>query len=109
MEQRGGLVTRKDLADYPGSLAWGEPIAVSYRGLRVYTSPPPTSAFQLLASLAVAEGWPLGDMEHLGPDHLTVLAESIRDGPGTPTSSRDRKSTRLNSSHCALSRMPSSA
>ncbi|HTE52625.1 MAG TPA: gamma-glutamyltransferase [Kofleriaceae bacterium] len=78
MEQRGGLVTRKDLADYPGSLAWGEPIAVSYRGLRVYTSPPPTSAFQLLASLAVAEGWPLGDMEHLGPDHLTVLAESIR-------------------------------
>ncbi|HKE14395.1 MAG TPA: gamma-glutamyltransferase [Kofleriaceae bacterium] len=78
MRERGGLITRKDLADYPGSLAWSEPVSTEYRGVQVYTSPPPTSAFQLLASLAVAEGWPLGDMDHLGPDHLAILAESVR-------------------------------
>jgi gamma-glutamyltranspeptidase/glutathione hydrolase len=78
MERRGGFVTRKDLADCPAQLAWSDPVAVDYRGVRVYTSPPPTSAFQLLVSLAVAEAWPIPDMDHLGPDHLQVLAESVR-------------------------------
>jgi len=78
MERRGGLITRQDLAACPASLAWSEPISIDYRGVRVYTSPPPTSAFTLLASLAIAAGWPLGDMEHLGPDHLLILAESLR-------------------------------
>jgi len=78
MERRGGLITRQDLATCPASLAWSEPISIDYRGVRVYTSPPPTSAFTLLASLAIAAGWPLGDMDHLGPDHLLILAESLR-------------------------------
>ena len=78
MEQRGGMVGKQDLASYRSSLAWSEPVSVDYRDVRIYTSPPPSSAFQVLATLAIAEGWSLGDMEHLGPDHLSVLAESIR-------------------------------
>ena len=37
--------------------------------------------------------------------HLKVLAEGVE----TPEQARDRKSTRLNSSHSSVSRMPSSA
>ncbi|HKE13553.1 MAG TPA: gamma-glutamyltransferase [Kofleriaceae bacterium] len=78
MERRGGLITRDDLAGCPGSLAWSEPISVDYRGATIYATPPPTSAFQMLATLAVAEAWSIGDMDHLGPDHLLTLAESVR-------------------------------
>ena len=44
-------------------------------------------------------------------DHLKVLArkQAIEILPGTSRGIRDRKSTRLNSSHTDISRMPSSA
>ena len=75
---------------------------------------------ELLAGLDPADwqrpspcpGWTvLGLCAHLAGDDLGFLARH-RDGyhgtPG-PERARDRKSTRLNSSHLARSRMPSSA
>jgi len=52
----------------------------------------------------------------MNPEELHVLIEEYRDGTITPADAqrlaeaiRDRKSTRLNSSHEFVSRMPSSA
>ena len=48
-----------------------------------------------------------------GDDQQLRIPESLDHGPGTDDRScgiaGDRKSTRLNSSHCTVSRMPSSA
>ena len=47
----------------------------------------------------------------LSASPAAVLAETpgVRSASGRVVSDRDRKSTRLNSSHCLVSRMPSSA
>ena len=51
----------------------------------------------------------LGD-RHLEPLlRLAGVVEPCHHDPRQALADRDRKSTRLNSSHCALSRMPSSA
>ena len=62
--------------------------------------------------IAQGRGWPMGLVVYFG--FFTILTNLLatlglsawRIGPGFPG---DRKSTRLNSSHSTLSRMPSSA
>lgn len=74
----GGVMTRRDLETYPERLRWTEPLHATYRGVDVFAPPPPSSAIQVLETLNGMGGWDLGRLEHLGPDHLAVIAEASR-------------------------------
>ncbi len=74
----GGLMTVADLKAYPATLEWADPLMTTYRGTQVYAPPPPSSAIQTLETLNALGEWELGEMEHLGPDHLAVIAEASR-------------------------------
>jgi gamma-glutamyltranspeptidase/glutathione hydrolase len=78
MRERGGLVSEQDLRDYPESLHWADPISIRYRGVTVYAPPPPTSAVQVLETLGLLNGFDLAGTEHLGPEHVGVVAEAAR-------------------------------
>ena len=74
----GGTMTRRDLETYPERLRWEDALSVNYRGVEVFTAPPPSSGIQVLLTLNGMAGWELGKLEHLGPDHLAVIAEAAR-------------------------------
>jgi gamma-glutamyltranspeptidase/glutathione hydrolase len=78
MAEHGGLITEDDLRNYPATLRWEAPITAAYRGYELRTCPPPSSAVQVLQTLRILEAFDLGEMDHLGPDYLALLAESIR-------------------------------
>lgn len=78
IREGGGAMSREDLASYPASLAWTDAIGVDYRGVRVYTTPPPTSAFTVLETLNVMSRWSIADLDLLGLERLLVIAESAR-------------------------------
>jgi len=75
---QGGLLTTRDLAGYPATLAWEEALVTTYRGVQVFAPPPPSSAIQILETLNGMAGWDLPGVPHLGPDHLAVIAEGAR-------------------------------
>lgn len=74
----GSGMTRGDLETYPERLAWTEALSATYRGVEVFAPPPPSSAVQVLETLNGIEGFDVGGMAHLGPDHLAVIAEAAR-------------------------------
>jgi gamma-glutamyltranspeptidase/glutathione hydrolase len=78
MHDRGGLLAERDLRDYPEALHWAEPISLRYRDVTVFAPPPPTSAVQVLQTLGILDGFDLGRMEHLGPDHVGLVGEASR-------------------------------
>jgi gamma-glutamyltranspeptidase/glutathione hydrolase len=78
MRERGGLITEADLAAYPERVRWLPPISAAYRGVTVYAPPPPTSAVQVLETLRILEGFDLGRLPHLGPEHVGLVAEAVR-------------------------------
>jgi gamma-glutamyltranspeptidase/glutathione hydrolase len=74
----GGIMSRADLEAYPGRLRWDDPLTTTYRDVEVFAPAPPSSGLQVLETLNGMGGWNLGAMEHLGPDHLSVIAEASR-------------------------------
>jgi len=78
MRKGGGLITEADLRAYPGTLKWTRPLEAPYRGTTVYASPIPTGGVQVLETLRILEGFDLGRMEHLGPEHVGLVAEAGR-------------------------------
>jgi gamma-glutamyltranspeptidase/glutathione hydrolase len=74
----GGVMARADLESYPARLRWEEPLRVAYRDVEVFAPRPPSSAVQILQTLNGMGGWDLGALDHLGPDHLAVIAEAAR-------------------------------
>jgi gamma-glutamyltranspeptidase/glutathione hydrolase len=74
----GGTMTRGDLEAYPGRLRWEDPLVTTYREVEVFVPAPPSSAIQVLETLNGMAGWDLGALEHLGPDHLAIIAEAAR-------------------------------
>ncbi|HET7263147.1 MAG TPA: gamma-glutamyltransferase family protein [bacterium] len=78
MRDHGGLITDRDLRDYPEELHWTDPISIDYRGVTVYAPPPPTSAVQVLGTLGILNGIDLGQAEHLSPAHVGAVAEAAR-------------------------------
>lgn len=72
----GGFVTLQDLCDYAPK--WQDPVVGSYGGYRVVTVPPPACGVTLLEMLQIAERFELGRYEHSSPEHLDVLARTMR-------------------------------
>jgi gamma-glutamyltranspeptidase/glutathione hydrolase len=74
----GGTMTPRDLETYPERLRWEDPLTVTYRGVEVFAPAPPSSGLQVLQTLNGMAGWDLGKLEHLGVDHLAIIAEAAR-------------------------------
>ena len=72
--ERGGLATA---ADYRAQRAeWGAPLSVVYRGVTLFETPPPTQGVSVLQMLRLLEGFDLGALEYLGPDHVHLLIQA---------------------------------
>ncbi|HEX9245630.1 MAG TPA: gamma-glutamyltransferase family protein [bacterium] len=78
LSEHGGLITDDDLRRYPETLKWEPPLRAMYRGYELRTTPPPSSAVQILQTLRILEAFDLNDLEHLGPDYVALVAEAIR-------------------------------
>ena len=70
---------------------------------------PGTAGAQQLSGLVAASVGQTSNVSDGRPDDSRLVSQQYVLGLDTPFLDRDRKSTRLNSSHVALSRMPSSA
>lgn len=76
LQTLGGSMTMADLAAV--KTVWREPLAASYRGLRVHVPPPPCEGFQFLLTLRILEGLDLAGLAKDGPDHLDLVYRAIR-------------------------------
>src|SRR3989442_8125248 len=71
-----GFLTPEDLAAHTGE--WGEPIATTYRGVRVYETPPPTQGLAALIALNILERFPLARRALHSVQHLHLLLEVVK-------------------------------
>lgn len=78
VQEAGGWLAERDLAEFKP--VWREPVHIGYRGLDVYSVPPPFSAFQMLETLNILEGFDLAGWGHNSPDYLHHLIEAIKLG-----------------------------
>lgn len=77
MKAGGGLITAKDLANY--KVVWREPLAVSYRGKKVITMPPPSSGGVVIAMTAnMLRGLELAKLGWHSTAHVHWLVEVWR-------------------------------
>ena len=76
VREAGGWLSEEDLAAFRPE--WREPAAVTYRGARVYSMPPPFSAFQMLETLNILEGHDLRAWGHNSIDYLHHLIEAVK-------------------------------
>ncbi len=72
----GGTLTEKDLEGVRPE--WLDPIAISYRDLKVHSVPPPAESFQYLLTLSILDGFDLKKMERNGIDHVDTVFRAIR-------------------------------
>jgi gamma-glutamyltranspeptidase/glutathione hydrolase len=72
----GGWLTEDDLKDFRP--VWREPVAASYRGAEVVSMPPPFSAFQMLETLNILEGYDVAGWGHNSATYLHHLIEAIK-------------------------------
>ena len=78
VQEAGGWLTESDLAQFKPE--WREPVGTGYRGLEVCSVPPPFSAFQMLETLNILEGYDLKSWGHNSVDYLHHLIEAIKLG-----------------------------
>ena len=71
-----GLLTAEDLAEYRAE--WVEPISTDYRGYQVFTHPPNSSAFQVLETLNLMEGFDPDELVSQDPQTLHLFMESVK-------------------------------
>ena len=74
--EAGGWLNEDDLREFRPE--WREPATITYRGARVYSMPPPFSAFQMLETLNVLEGHDLRGFGHNSVDYLHHLIEAVK-------------------------------
>jgi gamma-glutamyltranspeptidase/glutathione hydrolase len=72
----GGAMEASDLATHTST--WDEPIAIDYRGHRIWECPPNGQGLVALLALGVLEGFDLRAMDPLGPQRLHLVAEALR-------------------------------
>ena len=78
VQEAGGWLAESDLAEFKP--VWREPVRIGYRGLEVCSVPPPFSAFQMLETLNILEGYDLTSWGHNSVDYLHHLIEAIKLG-----------------------------
>ena len=78
VQDAGGWITEQDLAAFRPE--WRQPATIAYRGHDVYTMPTPFSAFQMLETLNILEGFDLRGWGHNSVDYLHHLIEAIKLG-----------------------------
>ena len=71
-----GLLALEDFAAHESD--WVEPIHTDYRGLRICEIPPNSQGITVLMMLNILEHTRLGDMEHLGADHVHTVTEAFK-------------------------------
>ncbi|HEU5323317.1 MAG TPA: gamma-glutamyltransferase family protein, partial [Methylomirabilota bacterium] len=76
VREAGGWLDEADLA--ASRPQWRQPVGVTYRGHEVVSVPPPFSAFQMLETLNVLEGWDLSAWGHNSVDYLHHLVEAVK-------------------------------
>ena len=76
--EAGGWLTEEDLREFKPE--WRQPATITYRGARVYSMPPPFSAFQMLETLNILEGHDLRAWGHNSVDYLHHLIEAVKLG-----------------------------
>jgi len=78
VREAGGWLTEDDLAGFAPE--WREPVAITYRGWQVLSVPPPFSAFQMLETLNILEGYDLESFRHNSVDYPHHLIEAVKLG-----------------------------
>ena len=78
IREAGGWLGEEDLAEFKPE--WREPATIAYRGQQVYSMPPPFSAFQMLETLNILEGYDLRAWGHNSVDYLHHLIEAVKLG-----------------------------
>jgi gamma-glutamyltranspeptidase/glutathione hydrolase len=73
--RNGALVTAGDLARYRPTVA--APVAGSYRGLRVVSTPLPGGGVALLQALSLLESVQIGSLSHNGSRYVDVVARAL--------------------------------
>ena len=76
VREAGGWLDETDLAAFVP--VWREPVSITYRGREVSSMPPPFSAFQMLETLNVMEGFDLAGFGHNSVEYLHHLIETIK-------------------------------
>jgi gamma-glutamyltranspeptidase/glutathione hydrolase len=77
VEKGGGLMTAKDLADY--EVKEREPIHGTYRGLEIYSAPPPSSGgVALIEALNILEGYDLAKLGNRSAEAIHLTVEAFR-------------------------------
>jgi gamma-glutamyltranspeptidase/glutathione hydrolase len=76
--EAGGWLAEADLAAFEPE--WRTPLAIDYRGREICSVPPPFSAFQMLETLNILEGYDVAGWGHNSPDYLHHLIEAIKLG-----------------------------
>ena len=74
--EAGGWLSEADLAAFTPE--WREPLSITYRGVEVCSVPPPFSAFQMLETLNILEGFDVAGWGHNSVEYLHHLIEAIK-------------------------------
>jgi gamma-glutamyltranspeptidase len=73
-QANGGLLAAEDLAAHRSN--WVTPISATYRGYRVYESPPNSQGIAALEMLNILDGFDLAALGHQTPEYLHRLIEA---------------------------------
>jgi gamma-glutamyltranspeptidase/glutathione hydrolase len=76
VQEAGGWLAEEDLAAF--APVWREPATIHYRGAEVCSMPAPFSAFQMLETLNIMEGFDLRGWGHNSVDYLHHLIEAVK-------------------------------
>jgi gamma-glutamyltranspeptidase/glutathione hydrolase len=76
VREAGGWLDESDLSAFEP--VWRAPASIAYRGRRVYSMPPPFSAFQMLETLNILEGLDVKSWGHNSVDYLHHLIETVK-------------------------------
>ena len=78
VREAGGWLSEEDLAAFAPE--WRAPAMINYRDRQVFSMPPPFSAFQMLETLNILEGFDLNGFGHNSVDYLHHLIEAVKLG-----------------------------
>lgn len=77
IQQNGGIITRKDMADYKA--VWRQPITFKFKDLNIISMAPPSSGGITLAQiLKMIEPYPLNAYGHNSETYIQLLTEAER-------------------------------